>query len=1285
MGFGFFSDMGPEEEEEKKTSFFDDMGQPEPILPEQEHEPTRKISFFSDMGQPQSVTTEEYPENEPQWQKETSFFSDMGQPQQPVVKTEEPEPPELIKKPIRNEKVNKDEIDSFIKSGFLPDFVGGVKKDLIRTVPIIGASVLRSHHDSFLMDIMKMGANTSWRGGSGGEATRDIMMGSFWKSRMNRKLKEKGYKPKQIKEILSGKKTVFDEVVEETKKGVTPIAAGIAEGVGDMIGMLPSLMLTMGVAEKVGASLGWGQRLINIMGFATHSALEGLTDLDLEKAGKGAVTGGMMGGLGALTKLVKPKYMQIVAEALGFASVNEVARLIETGELRGPEEILRDPDLYKSLGLGALFKTYGLRSETVSMNKMAKEKFINALYVQEKYVNKGAPETGFHVMNMPSMQETIESMGIEMGSRTMKRAREIAGVKWNENYPQELVVDMILAQENPRYRKKLPIDIQEKILPGVQALEAAENFGKKIYKENGIEVNYKERVTNEIKETLRKAEKPEEIASLKEALDVAENLNYVHIPAKFWLVFNGEVSKSPTAATKTLKLLASYKREKFLTIESMIDRGVIDPANIHIVDIIGNYYRQVGSDIAKLKVINAAAADGLAYEIKRKKPEPKVDRSRSGSDIIKGKEKDIGYSLKADAPKTPYEEMTRFAPRETIPREGTFVAEKAPLEDTTVFTPREPTVSISREPLESSMVRPAGELVRLGESRIVPKEQMPFREATTGEVRPIGERIGSKGKRLTPREQEFFQGNKIDRVDASGALIEARVKKAGYSLKVDAPKNAFDEMMRFVPEKNLSDRAIAAGKFDRSTFVDAPANAPILKGWKLHPMLAEEIFEMTRYHEGGIKTWEKALIVAKLGKFDNPLVLPMYDLFQASILVISNPKTGWKYPKYMVQAAKDLKYKTENYYEARFNNVLSKPYANPMSSLSRTLDKIKLSPLGRALKPLNLTVENNLLREAYNLSFTWAWKGDEFIRMSTYNYCRSELKMSPRLAAEIASKTHGQYGDVPRETSRKLNHLLFTPTFKIAMGKLHWEMVNGAMKTTANLGKVSLAMKTSAKMLIGLLAVNIGTDTIMNWLGYETEVFGHKYRKDFVDDEGKEKENVITFSNPNNLEIKFVNRFVTSFFGNQSNPFKAFFEKNSWELNPLYTTTYNGLIKNDNGAGDKIYDTMIDSTPAILFKMAKYSFLQTFAMLSSYGNMENRRESREQLIKDNGKFVQFVLDPISFGYTRTKKTDRLVREYKRINNYLKKLNREGELTKEKEAILIHKLNLIEVELNELEK
>jgi len=295
------------------------------------------------------------------------------------------------------------------------------------------------------------------------------------------------------------------------------------------------------------------------------------------------------------------------------------------------------------------------------------------------------------------------------------------------------------------------------------------------------------------------------------------------------------------------------------------------------------------------------------------------------------------------------------------------------------------------------------------------------------------------------------------------------------------------------------------------------------------------------------------------------------------------------------------------------------------------LDGVKKSGGEKVIGLLENALPHKAIKNIYNASWHIAWKLDETVRMASYRYLM-EKGFSPREAAQNAAKFHSDYASVPATTRRTLNHIFFTPTFKITMGKLYAKMISDAVKSVYKLGKVDKTTALYGKGLIATFGILEGWDLFMRAQGFECDEWGRRYIKRVETDEG-EKELVVTWSSPANMFQKYYYRAKAALQPEVEKPLVRFFESNKWEIHPLYRVGYE-IANNDNGIGDKVYSDF--DTPTVKAgKSLKHAIGGTIQLLGLLDREESNKEAQERFKKESGQLLDLATRPFTFKYMRS--------------------------------------------------
>ena len=439
------------------------------------------------------------------------------------------------------------------------------------------------------------------------------------------------------------------------------------------------------------------------------------------------------------------------------------------------------------------------------------------------------------------------------------------------------------------------------------------------------------------------------------------------------------------------------------------------------------------------------------------------------------------------------------------------------------------------------------------------------------------------------------------------------------------------------------------------TFVDVPKTAPILKGHKIHPVLFDFINDITGkgLDLGKVGSF---LSLTKMAAFINPLILPMYDVMQHGMLAaVAKWGKGVKTNipgKFLAEGIRDYIKRSPEYIEAFENGLFSKPYNNPFQSLKGVTEWSMKNRQQKFLRMAESLYPWKTVQSIYNASWHMAWEMDAAIRMGAYKLLRSK-GLSPRDAAQVGALFHGDYASVPAKIRRILNVPFFTPTFKLAMGKLYYNMVKGAIQAPLKgIGlkkNVSPRMKYYAAGLAGLLIANTVKNLVMEWHGFETDQWGRRWKKEVESSDGKKKELMVTFSDPSNVAQKYVFRAIQSFAAEKEKPFIDFVSANRWEIHPLWRSIVEALM-NQNPKGEKIYSIVESGTSDQYLKQSWYITKNIVRLFGSFDPEQYDKEGLELLEKETNRAMTATVKLLAFAYTRNPEGVRKALKLKRFND-----------------------------------
>ena len=426
---------------------------------------------------------------------------------------------------------------------------------------------------------------------------------------------------------------------------------------------------------------------------------------------------------------------------------------------------------------------------------------------------------------------------------------------------------------------------------------------------------------------------------------------------------------------------------------------------------------------------------------------------------------------------------------------------------------------------------------------------------------------------------------------------------------------------------------------------------PSLKGYRMHPEMLE--FMERNYLRPGWKPPQVGAVmgVVKMAQFWNPLNLSQYSLIQTAW---TGAVTSLKMPKVFSKALHDMTKKTPDYWEANYWGAFPDPFSPTFrQAAARAKTIIGEDPI---LKKV-LTKAN-----PYHWSLMAAWKMENFFKMASYNYLR-EKRFSPKEAAQLAALTGGDYATLPPATRKILNTVLFTPSFTLAMMKAQGEMVGAGAKLMAKpkllFDKTGDAkyLRQMAKGAVFLAAGLALKNVLMHKLGYKTDVWGLKWSKTVEDDEGNERELVIHMAAPDNVILRYLNdlRIV----GKADNKAKALWDRVTWKLHPMWTTTLE-ILSNKRMDGAPVWnpwDSVLEGRKkAVAYTLRRLIRITELLPEEGQGNL-SKLKAYEALREDLGKFGGLVMSAYSIPYMRSTADRRLMYEMNNMLEVFKQANK----------------------------
>jgi hypothetical protein len=411
----------------------------------------------------------------------------------------------------------------------------------------------------------------------------------------------------------------------------------------------------------------------------------------------------------------------------------------------------------------------------------------------------------------------------------------------------------------------------------------------------------------------------------------------------------------------------------------------------------------------------------------------------------------------------------------------------------------------------------------------------------------------------------------------------------------------------------------------------------------VHPVVYDYLIPILKREPSSLNN---LLGMIKGYQFYNPLFLPGYDLFQAAMLGSFNPVRPFRTGRYFAKAAKDIYYRTKDYHEAMEEGLASSPFNITKSEYNEIIKRTKQS------LPENIMdwMSPKILGKIYNLSSDLAWQGDRWIRMASYNRL-IEMGHSPKDAAEIAATFHADYASVPAMSRRKLNKIFFTPTFKVAMGKLFKTMAKStykAGKAVLKGEKIDPKDRVYAEGLVNAAVISGAMDIFFKANGFERDIFAYRYSKPVKTEDGEDKEIVVVMPSPINLPIKYIGRAYQSFTDpGEINAWSKFARQMSWEIHPLWRMAYN-VIANQSESGSPITDIIANTPGQRMFDRTKY-IMNSMMPWTQISEVDDESEkSRAEMEKELGQLFGMVFRPFTNHYIRDSFEKRTVGKIKKL-------------------------------------
>jgi hypothetical protein len=530
---------------------------------------------------------------------------------------------------------------------------------------------------------------------------------------------------------------------------------------------------------------------------------------------------------------------------------------------------------------------------------------------------------------------------------------------------------------------------------------------------------------------------------------------------------------------------------------------------------------------------------------------------------------------------------------------------------------------------------------------------------------------------LTLSDMQKYLGKKTNMIDVMASYYQ----KLGNDIAMSKIfESALDEGLA-----TLSPKEAKSLNYHRLT----PHEAPSFAKYYMHEVLLDTLRNEFIARQKP-STWGGLASVTKMMTFDSPWYLGYYNLHQGAMLrswrSYLEPRHGTIIGEYF-KARKMIKNRHAEVMLAKENGLQSTPYPKQVENMIKDMHRMNSGMFKRTFQmfqdmwqstthPIKHFKDGKgigrvpIVSDFYSAAWDIAWNNFDFpIRMTTYNWLRRK-GFNPRDAAQTAARFHGDYAAIPRSMRVKLNKALYTPTFKLAMGKLHGEMISAALRGE----KAGPAgFKLGRRQALGAIGTIILTNTLFDQLmtrgfGYERVFFGRRYKKPVETDQGVE-DHVVTFASPQNFTFKYAERLAKMFqYGFDPKTAETMIRANKYEITPLLTIL-NDVFKNKDQTGKPIYATYEDKSTKWK-KGVWYGARQVNSWIDRLypdGDEETMR-AKKAMAQEMGASMSFLIRTVANSYLTTQEIERLgkhldnaERNYKRDLDYLvehKEMSRE---------------------------
>ena len=382
----------------------------------------------------------------------------------------------------------------------------------------------------------------------------------------------------------------------------------------------------------------------------------------------------------------------------------------------------------------------------------------------------------------------------------------------------------------------------------------------------------------------------------------------------------------------------------------------------------------------------------------------------------------------------------------------------------------------------------------------------------------VAAKVRGKVARTITKFPYNFVGRKFDTIREAeeaghtvGDLMES-VAETIADTRVEALK---DELI-----KAINNNPNFSSKTFKADWVTVDSRLmPAAKDHFYHPVMGRAIKELAYAGDTAflVRAYDQINTFGKMIGFYNPLIMAKNDIAQ-----------GWRAAgiKFFVNIPKATQMHQNRHpqiaiLERRgvYNNMLDrKPAIKEMIRIlidqaSKTLPKRAFEQFMKALNPTQLL--SNLM--SVNNKTTWAM--DRVLRTACWLGIQDSPVTMNLSEFEIADKANdfmANYAKFPRRSRRIANRVIFTPTYRVSMGRVFGEMLRHPVQH-----REQLLRHYMYRMFFRFVLPWLASMYVMNRYGKQVETFMEGHRLVIKDEKG---EKVVAFSDPLLEQVKLTDR-----------------------------------------------------------------------------------------------------------------------------------------------------------------